>query len=87
MLIPFSDLKVGDEVIIATGKLRYVKVLSLPKKPNSKTCRCSVYRASHPLGGGTYEKFNPNTEEHNDRASINFMWLDSIWLVKRENYD
>lgn len=86
MLIPFDDLKVGDEVIVATGRLRYLKILSLPKKSNSMTCRCSVYRASTPLGGGTYEKFNSNVEEHNNRASINFTWLD-IWLVKRENYD
>lgn len=90
MLIKFSDVQIGDEIVIPSNpKLKYLKVLSKTAKGSYK---CSTYR------GDQISFFNPNhinkdvficnsnVEEHNStfylREDNNYT---DLWLVKREN--
>lgn len=90
MLLNRNDLQVGDEFLIASGgNFVHYKVLSLPKKPGSSTFRCSTRKnlVSSTYSNHTYEyyvrQFTTNSEEHNERESVNLAGK-SIWLLKRE---
>ena len=90
MLIKADHVRIGDVILTpSNSKFRCLKVVSLPKKANSNTFRCTRFVEEFTYASGTkytHEEFNLNTEEHNDRVSVNLSYRD-IWLISRENYD
>lgn len=87
MLIDFKDLQVGDEIIVPhLLTFRYLKVLSLPKKPDSTIFRCSTYKetiTSSKWGPYTIRKLETDSTKHNCKESVDLGYR-SVWLVKRE---
>lgn len=87
MLISAKDIKVGDVIITPSNShFRCLKIVSLPKKPTSRTFRCTRFVQESTFANGTkyvHEVFNLNTEEHNDRVSVDLSYRD-IWLIDRE---
>ena len=85
-LIKFSEVEVGDEIIIsAHSDLKYLKVLRLPRKVDSKTFKVSLRRDQR----GTkwswlVNSFEQDVTKHNDVMYQNLGGRD-IFLVKREN--
>ena len=90
MLIKAEHVRVGDVILTPSNShLRCLKVVSLPKKANSNTFRCTRFVEEFTFNSGTKyltERFNLNTEEHNDRVSVDLSYRD-IWLISRENHD
>lgn len=90
MLINIEDIQVGDEILVpANASFKYLKVLSLPKKADSTTFRCSCYTEQRTFGFNAYQRtykvhiVETDSSKHNDKISIN-MYGRPAWLVKRE---
>ena len=86
-LIQFNEIEVGDEIIIsAHSELKYLKVLRLPRKVDSRTFKVSLRRDQR--GNGNWKwlvnSFEQDVEKHNDVMYQNLGGRD-IFLVKREN--
>ena len=86
-LIQVSEVEIGDELIIsAHSNLKYLKVLTVPKKVESTTFKVSLRRDQR--GNGNYSwivnNFEQDVTKHNDVMYQNLYGRD-IFLVKREN--
>lgn len=92
-LIKISELEIGDEIIISSySKLKYLKVLKLPKlKTNSwwdyyTNVKCSLLKKI--MKDGNFEwnafPFEQDVTKHNSIVYQNLNNRD-ILLVKREN--
>ena len=91
MLIKLSDIEVGDVILIANNsQFKILKVLSLPKKQDSSTYRCSqcIEHRNYSLHSQyTYKVhvMEENTSKHNDKISVN-LYGRAVWLIKKENF-
>lgn len=86
-LIQVSEVEVGDEIIIsAHSDLKYLKVLRLPRKVNSRTFKVSLRRDQRGNGNWSWlvNNFEQDITKHNDVMYQNLSGRD-IFLVKREN--
>jgi len=86
-LIQFSEVEVGDEIIIsAHSDLKYLKVLTVPKKVDSTTFKVSLRRDQRGKGNWSWlvNSFEQDVTKHNDVMYQNLAGRD-IFLVKREN--
>ena len=86
-LIQVSEVELGDEIIIsAHSELKYLKVLTVPRKVESTTFKVSLRRDQR--GNGTWKwlvnSFEQDLTKHNDVMYQNLGGRD-IFLVKREN--
>jgi hypothetical protein len=86
-LIQVSEVELGDEIIIsAHSELKYLKVLTVPRKVESTTFKVSLRRDQR--GNGNWKwlvnSFEQDVEKHNDVMYQNLGGRD-IFLVKREN--
>lgn len=91
MLIKISDIEVGDVILISNhSQFKILKVLSLPKKQDSSTYRCSQCIQHRNFGSHmqyTYKAhvMEEDTSKHNDKLSVN-LYGRAIWLIKKENF-
>jgi hypothetical protein len=85
-LIQFNEVEVGDEIIIsAHSDLKYLKVLTVPKKVDSTTFKVSLKRDQRGNGNWSWlvNSFEQDVEKHNNIMYQNLAGRD-IFLVKRE---
>lgn len=85
-LIQVSEVEVGDEIIIsAHSDLKYLKVLTVPKKVDSTTFKVSLRRNQRGTGNWSWlvNCFEQDLTKHNDVMYQNLGSRD-IFLVKRE---
>lgn len=91
MLIKISDIEVGDVILISNhSQFKILKVLSLPKKQDSSTYRCSQCIQHRSYGSHmqyTYKAhvMEEDTSKHNDKISVN-LYGRAVWLIKKENF-
>ena len=93
-LIKVNELEIGDEIIISSySKLKYLKVLKLPKLKTSRwgdyytNVKCSIkqeHRVSRLGKNININIFEPDVTQHNSVIYQNLNNRD-ILLVKREN--
>jgi hypothetical protein len=85
-LIQFNEVEVGDEIIIsAHSDLKYLKVLTVPRKVGSTTFKVSLKRDQRGNGNWSWlvNSFEQDVEKHNNIMYQNLAGRD-IFLVKRE---
>ena len=85
-LIQFNEVEVGDEIIIsAHSNLKYLKVLTVPRKVDSTTFKVSLKRDQRGNGNWSWlvNSFEQDVEKHNDVMYQKLAGRD-IFLVKRE---
>lgn len=85
-LIQFNEVEVGDEIIIsAHSDLKYLKVLTVPRKVDSTTFKVSLKRDQRGNGNWSWlvNSFEQDVEKHNNIMYQNLAGRD-IFLVKRE---
>ena len=85
-LIQVSEVEVGDEIIIsAHSQLKYLKVLTIPKKVDSTTFKVSFKRVQRGNGNWSWyvNMFEQDVTQHNEFMYQNLRGRD-VFLVKRE---
>ena len=93
-LIKISELEIGDEIIISSySKLKYLKVLKLPKLKTSgwgdyyTNVKCSIKQEHHSSKWGKQININIFEQDVTQHNSVIYQDLNNrdILLVKREN--
>jgi len=85
-LIQVSDVMIGDEIIISAHRqLKYLKVLTVPKKVDSTTFKVSLRRdmAGTVDWSWSVNNFEQDVTKHNNVMYQNLYGRD-IFLIKRE---
>lgn len=89
MLISYSDLKDGDEIIVPSGlNLRYYKILKV-QGSNRKTTLVSTYLERHTTSSGynySNEFYESDVTKHNHKKYVNLKYRHAF-LVKRESHE
>lgn len=90
MLIKPEHLNVGDEFLVPSqATFVHYKVLSMPKKADSTTFRCSTYKTKFTGGKPPYEytyfirQLSLDSSKHNEKESVN-LYNKDLWLLKRD---
>ncbi len=98
MVIEVKDLQVGDEVLVGSGCMKYIRILRAPKQhptavhwlskdPLWKSVKYSTRRdeEQYTWSGRTYHRnvFKCTPEDHNHEGYINLSGK-TLWLVNRK---
>ena len=85
-LVKINELQVRDEIIISChSQLRYLKIVQIPKNPDSTRFKCSFREQQRTSGGWSYtiNSFEQDVEQHN-KVKYQDLYGRDIFLVKRE---
>lgn len=86
-LIQVSEVKIGDELIISAHReLKYLKVLTIPKKVGSTRFKVSLRRdqRGHSNWSWLVNSFEQDVTKHNDIMYQDLFGRD-VFLVKRNS--